>query len=345
MWRFALFPLSLLALPRAAEAVDGVSEINQTRALAGNVTPGDAPDFPVTLSAPGSFRLTGNLSVSDPAADGIEVAVDGVTIDLNGFEISGPVVCSGLGSAVSCSAGTGEGIDASARARVTVREGRVRGFGSFGIRLGERAQVRGVIVESTGGDGIRLDPRGIVSGVTVFQAAARGIALDGGRVEGSSSSSNRLDGISFDSGEAASVLGCSVYDNGRFGILAETRTTVHDSSSFRNEATGILINGGGVVSGNSANQNGGDGILLNGGGLASGNFASQNTDDGIESSTGGATVVHNTSNGNGGWGFRGAATVTDSLGGNNFVSNAAGGALNAIAIQCNTTDGVPFCPP
>jgi hypothetical protein len=71
-----------------AFAVDGVVLIDQTRALAGNVTPGDAPGFPVTLSLPGSYRLSGNLTV--PAqTDGIVIQTSDITIDLNGFRITG----------------------------------------------------------------------------------------------------------------------------------------------------------------------------------------------------------------------------------------------------------------
>ena len=74
----------------AAFAVDGVVLIDQTRALAGNVTPGDAPGFPVTLSLPGSYRLSGNLTV--PAqTDGILIQNSDITIDLNGFRVTGAV--------------------------------------------------------------------------------------------------------------------------------------------------------------------------------------------------------------------------------------------------------------
>jgi len=45
-------------------AVDGVTEVNQTRAVAGGVTSDDTPGFPVTLNHPGSYRLTGNLTVT-----------------------------------------------------------------------------------------------------------------------------------------------------------------------------------------------------------------------------------------------------------------------------------------
>ena len=80
--------LSWLASP--ALAVDGVVEINQARAEAGGVTATDTPGFPVTIDQSGSYRLTGNLTVSSATTEAIEVRDDRVTIDLNGFSIVGP---------------------------------------------------------------------------------------------------------------------------------------------------------------------------------------------------------------------------------------------------------------
>src|SRR6266567_2659981 len=97
--------------PYAAYAVDGVVLINQSSALAGNVTPGDAPGFPVTISVAGSYRLSGNLTVPDANTTAIEITADDVTIDLNGFSIIGPTVCSGGPPVTSCSpTGSGAGI-------------------------------------------------------------------------------------------------------------------------------------------------------------------------------------------------------------------------------------------
>src|SRR5437588_2480577 len=91
-------------------AVDGVILIDQNRALAGNVTPGDAPGFPVTISVAGSYRLSGNLTVPDANTTAIEVTADSVTIDLNGFSIIGPTVCTGS-PVTSCSpVGQGRGV-------------------------------------------------------------------------------------------------------------------------------------------------------------------------------------------------------------------------------------------
>ncbi|HZO55191.1 MAG TPA: hypothetical protein VFB63_20955 [Bryobacteraceae bacterium] len=83
-------PLLFAGLATSVFAVDGVVLIDQNRALAGNVTPGDTPGFPVTLSQPGSYRLSGNLSVPS-GQNAILIAAQNITIDLNGFSITTPV--------------------------------------------------------------------------------------------------------------------------------------------------------------------------------------------------------------------------------------------------------------
>lgn len=118
----AAMAMASAALPSAVLGVDGVVLIDQNKALAGNVTPGDAPGFPVTLTQPGSFRLSGNLTLP-AAADGFVVAASGVTLDLNGFTITG-------------AGGATRGItdDSVARSRVAIRNGNITGFPA-GIRL------------------------------------------------------------------------------------------------------------------------------------------------------------------------------------------------------------------
>src|SRR5713226_8937081 len=91
-------------------AVDGVILIDQSRALAGNVTPGDLPGFPVTIYLPGSYRLSGNLTVPDANTTAILITASNVALDLNGFSILGPTVCV-VGVATTCSpSGVGNGV-------------------------------------------------------------------------------------------------------------------------------------------------------------------------------------------------------------------------------------------
>ncbi len=118
----------LLGLAGTAWAVDGVVDINQVRAAAGGVSPGDAAGFPVTISQAGSYRLTGNLTVPDANTTAISVTADNVTVDLNGFSILGPT-----------GAGTGRGVSGVGFSHTTVRNGTVQGVGEDGIRLGNDA--------------------------------------------------------------------------------------------------------------------------------------------------------------------------------------------------------------
>jgi hypothetical protein len=151
-----------------ASASDGAIEINQVRAEVGGVTPGDGPGFPVTLSQPGSYRLTSNLDVrgaADPAnTSAIQVTSDGVSIDLGGFAILGPVVCTPDGnipSTVTCvpSGGSGHGIDAGSPSgpfgftnSTRVSNGSIQGMGASGIYTA--FEVRDVVAVSNGGAGI-----------------------------------------------------------------------------------------------------------------------------------------------------------------------------------------------
>jgi hypothetical protein len=123
--------LILAALALAASAQAQVITIDQAKALAGNVTPGDAPGFPVTISQPGHYRLTGHLSVGDAGVAGIVVAASRVTLDLNGFTVAGPR-CGPL----RCSIGQGDDRSQGVRIEapfVQVRDGSIDAFHGHGV--------------------------------------------------------------------------------------------------------------------------------------------------------------------------------------------------------------------
>ncbi len=152
-----------MALATPARAVDGVIEINQAKAKVGGVTPGDTPLFPVTISQSGSYRLTSNLDVTDASArpsgtlaentTAIQVTADNVTIDLNGFMIKGPTVCSGVPATTCTPTGSGIGIEeVGAAVGGAVVNGTVQGMGSRGVMAGSHAEK--VRARNNGGDGI-----------------------------------------------------------------------------------------------------------------------------------------------------------------------------------------------
>lgn len=71
-------------------AGEGIVEINEARALAGGVTPADDAGYPVTISEPGSYALTGNLT-PDSSNEAIVITADDVDLNLRGFKIHSAV--------------------------------------------------------------------------------------------------------------------------------------------------------------------------------------------------------------------------------------------------------------
>jgi hypothetical protein len=187
-----------------AFAVDGVVLIDQTRALAGNVSPGDSPGFPVTIGQPGSYRLSSNLNVPADAA-GIVLFASGVTIDLNGFQIKG--------------SGAGTGINAlAARQGIVVRNGSVTNF--------EKG----------------IDLKGLGSGVhdvTAFGNTAVGIDLgNGATVTGNRIFSN---GIGLVVVNGAVVTGNTFLSNSGFGLHAAAGATIRGNSFSLNRGGGAEV--------------------------------------------------------------------------------------------------------
>ena len=128
-----LLSCSLIGAHGTALAVDGQIAITQARAMAGGVTPGDAPGFPVSINLPGSYVLSSGLTVPDANTSAIVINADHVTVDLNGFAILGPTDCSG--DLDPCAnEGSGYGVWTPAvRFNITVRGGTIQGMGAVGI--------------------------------------------------------------------------------------------------------------------------------------------------------------------------------------------------------------------
>lgn len=175
-----LVALTSFIAPVALFAVDGVILIDQNKVLAGNVTPGDLPGFPVTISQPGSYRLDSNLTVPSAATSAIVVTAANVNIDLNGFSILGPNVCASVGGPgplqIVCTYNsTGIGIDASASANVSVQHGSIVGMGKNGIFAFNTVSITGVLVKFSGSHGMSVND-GLVDSCRVTLNGAAGIA-------------------------------------------------------------------------------------------------------------------------------------------------------------------------
>ncbi len=212
--------LLALGVPAPGYAVDGVLEINQTCAVQTGCFSGDDPGFPVTIVTPGSYRLTGNLTVPDENTGAIVVQASRSTVDLGGFGILGPNNCSANPPNFNvCTAnGTGIGIDASAAALVEVRNGSVAGMGFHGVDLFSLGVASGLRVADNGGDGIRVGLSGRADGNLVLENFAFGISVGtAGRAAHNVGFRNGDAGISTAGG--ATVLRNTMSEN-RFGIIA-----------------------------------------------------------------------------------------------------------------------------
>lgn len=152
----ALLVFSLVAA--MAEAGEGVIEINQALALEGGVTPSDAPGFPVTLDTPGSYALSGNLTVSSDVG-AVEITANNVALDLAGFSVRG----SAGGTEVH---GIAVNFNPVGRSQVEVRNGIIEGFSGYAVFLGDRARVLNIRVRNSAG--MRLGGAGLFSGNTMI---------------------------------------------------------------------------------------------------------------------------------------------------------------------------------
>jgi hypothetical protein len=257
--------VATIALVAPAWAVDGVIEINQAAVFAGNITPGDMPGFPAVLTRPGSYRLTGNLDVtkqqdgspqSNPQnVTAILVEAQDVTVDLNGFEIMGPVSC----FPCNPTGGSGKGVDASSSARRTaVLNGSIRGMGSDGVDLAsgtveqvrafvnagrgigvEKGAVRNCFAQSNGGDGI--EAQGVIAGNHVESSGDDGIVSSFGALTGNTALTNDGDGISATN---STVVQNASSGNGDFGLNGDANTGYSNNVFNGNNSNAAQVSAG-----------------------------------------------------------------------------------------------------
>lgn len=239
--------LAMLAAGAVAlRATDGVVLINQAAALNGGVTPGDAPGFPVTIVVSGSYRLSSNLTVPNASTDAIQIFADDVTIDLNGFSIIGPVVCTNFPTTCT-NTGSGIGINGNAAFNTKVLNGNIKGMGAQGVLLAPASQaslVEKISAFSNGADGISTG--GIVNQSIASSNGASGIV--GRTVTGSTSEFNGALGIRVVEG---SITNNTVRSNGQQGISAFCASIILGNLVSANDGGDIVTFSPGCVRANN----------------------------------------------------------------------------------------------
>lgn len=267
--RFALAAFGIAALMPAAHARDGVIEINQAILDASG-------SHTYTISQPGSYRLTSNLTQFNADTHVIQILADNVTLDLNGFGISGVNHCTwiyGPPSSVSCTGnGLGLGIYGTGEDHVTVKNGSISGMGAQCLALSTNARIIDVSASHCGHTGVQI-ASGLVSRVIAVANHLAGIHVGRGSVSDSNSEYNGGMGIDLgvgivrhsyiwrnvstgvQIGGGGSAIGNTIYANdrglGHYGNVSFNANSIYDND-IDLDGGGVLVNGGGNVCGNAA---------------------------------------------------------------------------------------------
>jgi hypothetical protein len=191
--------------------------------------------LPFTITQPGSYYLTRNLSVA--SGNGITINADGVTLDLMGFTLSGP------GSNTGSYGITSDGV--TTRRNNTIRNGVLRGWGigvatpNFIRSTYEDLRVTDNVWGLNIGSG--SDVRHVMSAYnTIGLAIAQRDDAWGGSVSDSNFIRNSVYGI-FVSANNIWVHGNVIDSNGSIGVAIATGGSWNEVTDNR-----IVGNGGGL---------------------------------------------------------------------------------------------------
>ncbi|MDJ0613860.1 MAG: hypothetical protein QNJ29_09285 [Rhizobiaceae bacterium] len=214
--------------------------------------------LPTIITAQGVYCLKGNLNTAITSGDAILIDTNNVTIDLNGWKLGG--LAAGLGTQAN-------GIAASGRKNIIIRNGTIRGFyrgleiigtGSSGHRVEDLVMDgnthRAIDIE---GDGVRILNNSIVNtGPGDVSNQAVGIRVNNG--SGGIINGNLINGLE----ETAQIYGIrlentiefEVSDNTIFGIgegtaeagiivVSGNKTAIFDNTAV-NEFSSAIRDGG-----------------------------------------------------------------------------------------------------
>jgi hypothetical protein len=159
--------------------------------------------LPYTITNGGSYYLTGNLT-GVSGQSGITVNANDVSIDLNGFNLTG------VGSSV-------HGIVVSASVRdLSVSNGAVSGWGGNGVAAGSASssQFQGLRLLNNGGDGLIVGSSSVAYRTIATGNTGNGIHVtgNGNRIEGNSLLANAAYGLKVD-GTSNLIIGNNATGN------------------------------------------------------------------------------------------------------------------------------------
>ncbi|MFO0835898.1 MAG: right-handed parallel beta-helix repeat-containing protein [Phycisphaerales bacterium] len=244
-----------------------LSEVEPRIAINATNTPGDANSL-YKITQPGSYYLTGNIT-GVVGKHGIEIVASGVTLDLNGFDLSG---------VASMGSFDGVSVTVSGLSNIAVVNGSVRNWGQCGINLGilfaSNCQVDAVSATGNVVAGISAGNNALITRCAASNNQ-NGIAVESNSViSDCSANSNSMRGILANSG--TTITHCSCSGNISYGIVTQPACTISACTSYQNVAQGIYVVSNGQIIDCNVINNSFDGILCGPGSIVRGNTCDGN---------------------------------------------------------------------
>jgi parallel beta-helix repeat protein len=281
-----------------ADLVDGM-QANEIIDAAQDEVRTPISSLPFTITASGSYYVTGNL---DGSSGGIDIDVNDVTIDLMGFTLNG-------GGTVN-----DHGIYFTSRSNVTIRNGTVRGFGYAGLYQGNKTTRYATVMDVKALGNGALGVTSLYSGIFLYSSNShieRCTAGDnGGHGIYAHASSKLINNTAYNNtgtyaiygGTGSTLSGNTAHDNtGTYAIYGSIASTLSGNTAYNNTGTyAIFSNSSSTLSGNTAYSNTGTYAITGGSGsVLSGNTAYNNTGTytilgGYGSTLSGNTAYNNT---------------------------------------------------
>ena len=227
--RIVLVVFAITLWPAMAFAIDGQVLINMSTVNA-------AGGFPYKITQPGSYKLTGNLTLPNNNFEGIQILTGNVMLDLNGFSIIGPGV----------NVGAGVSTNYAGPASVSVVNGVVTGFG-FAVFI-QSGRVERVDV-SGNQHGITVNS-GLISDCVAKQVRFA-FSISNGVIKNSVANGGSTDGDFGISIQQGTAIGNTVVNNLGTGISAGCPSLIANNTVALN-GTNIATFGLGCVVVNNA---------------------------------------------------------------------------------------------
>ncbi len=228
-----------------------IGEIETRIAINSINTPGDNDASPSVfkITQPGSYYLSSSFSVPN-ATRGIEITANNVTIDLNGFTITGQT---GSINAIANSGATDN---------VSILNGTIQSFGGTAVNLSAVAygRIENVTVQNGASDAFRTSIGFIIRNcVARFNAGSGFIVGANTSLDSCSANSNSIDG--FNVGSVSVVRNCLASANGGAGFTGVARGIITNCTANQNNQ-GITVASFSLVTNCNASFNSADGFII-----------------------------------------------------------------------------------